>query len=180
VMIAITAGACRPKTGVQRRRSSALVNSTRVLSTASQGSEAFPCSGSVQNSRDIVLYNNPPPLGVAGARPEHRLVMDYGSCDRGRETSCAPPLAISIWAPFCSGGSPRAPGIPEDEDQRRGLPVSFEEPRYTLYTSSITIDVQGDGDIRERAIAALRTANAQVIGVPEIGPGESLLPLIAQ
>ncbi len=128
-----------------------------------------------------ILYNNPPPPQVPGARPEHRLVMVYGSCDRGRQTSCAPPLAIHIWAPFSSAGRPLPPGVvPEDEHQRRDLPVSFEEERLTLYTSSITIDVQGERDIAERAIVALRTANAQILGVPDIGPTESLLPLITQ
>jgi hypothetical protein len=108
-----------------------------------------------------------------------RVVMVYGSCDRGRQTSCAPPLAISIWAPNSPYGRSVFPGMYIDEaTSKRGLPFHEELHSVRLTTAGIAIEIQSEIGEFDRIIDALRLANGGLVGLPEIGPGESLAPLL--
>ena len=121
------------------------------------------------------------PAPVPNFPPTHRMILMYGSCDRNRQTSCAPPLAISIWAPNSPYGRGVVPGMYIDEaSAKRGLPFHEDLHSVRLITAGIAIEIQSEVGGYDRIIDALRLANAALVGLPDIGPGESLAPLLAE
>ena len=95
------------------------------------------------------------PAPVANFPPTHRMILMYGSCDQKRQTSCAPPLAISIWAPNSPYGGGVVPGMHIDEAfARRGLPFHEDLHSVRLMTAGVAIEIQSEVGGYDRMIDA--------------------------
>lgn len=128
----------------------------------------------------------PVPLG-ASWKPDREATqvagLVYGTCEPklvGDELSCPAPLSIAI----------NGPGLSPPVDQMelhagwstpyevRGVPaIDVETGTILFFENGVTITVHSDSDIRQKAIQALQLANAEALGMQEIGPGEDLSPL---
>jgi hypothetical protein len=133
---------------------------------------------------DDRITNIPVNLPWAGGRMRTQLAgLVYGTCKpklAWDESSCPPPLSIAINGP---GLSPPVDEIELHADwstpyKVRGAPaIDVETGTILFFENGVPITVQSDSDIRQKAIQALRLANAEALGIADIGPGEDLSTL---
>jgi hypothetical protein len=130
----------------------------------------------------IVPYDLPEHIsGVPGGRRVEVLSMIYGDCEARKtesgDLSCVPPLQIQV-------RTPQAFGTPERmaNDARTAPPYSFRgvtaldngTSTVLWFSNGVTVTIHSNVDIRAAVLQALRSANHERLGIPEVTPGEDI------
>lgn len=112
---------------------------------------------------------------------QNAVVLIYGTCKPlpGVEGgSCVPPISVISSAPG-SIPQPEAfePTVSGPVGTSRGVRSRVASGGRFLWTESVIATVHANPEDREAATDQLRTANAAVVGVPEVRAGQDLTPL---
>jgi len=112
------------------------------------------------------------------------LYLIYGDCvpaDSGDGPSCVPPLQVIVRTANAIPGAhsiERRDGFSSPYQQRGVTAMNLQTATTLWLPGGSSVTVHADPDLREAAVAALRTANHEALGIGEVAGGRDLSRLV--